>query len=115
MRLIALAVFAALTVTPALSQSGLPDGVDRMLNCGHVYTMKSEDAKTAGDTGGATEFFNRGDNLLWLARTTMESAGMSADAAEDAVMNTAVVIGFLYGAGEAETMLAECLAAEDSP
>ncbi|MFY8030981.1 MAG: hypothetical protein ACOVO5_04030, partial [Devosia sp.] len=99
MRLIALAVLAALTVTPAFSQSGLPDGVDKLLTCGHVYLMKSEDAKTAGDTGGEAEFFNRGDNLLWQARTTMESAGMSADAAEGAVMNAALTIGFRYGAG----------------
>ena len=67
------------------------------------------------DEGGATEFFNRGDALIWQARSVMEGAGFAADRIENAVMTSALTTGFRYGAGEAEDMLAECLAAEDSP
>lgn len=115
MRALIPAVFAVLLASPAVAQSGLPDGVEQLLTCGTVYAMKSEDAKAAGDEGGATEFYYRGDNLIWQARTSMELAGMTAAEIENVEMNFALTIGFRYGAGEAETMLAECLAAEDSP
>ena len=115
MRALSLAVLVLAAATPALAQSGLPDGVEPLLTCANVYSMKSEEATTAGDTGGATEFFNRGDALVWRARSLMEGAGLSPADIENAEMNSALVTGFRYGAGEAETMLAECLAAEDSP
>ena len=115
MRALSLAVLALFVVSPAFAQSDLPEGVERLVTCSTVYSPKSEDAKAAGDEGGATEFFHRGDALIWQARSTMESAGMAPDAIENVEMNFALTVGFRYGAGEAETMLAECLAAEDSP
>lgn len=115
MRALLLAPFALLFALPAAAQSTLPEGVEQLLTCGNVYSMTSEDAKDAGDEGGATEFFNRGDALIWQARSVMEGAGFDAERIENAVMTSALTTGFRYGAGEAETMLAECLAAEDSP
>ena len=115
MRAYLLATLLMLAAHPALAQSTLPDGVEQLLTCGNVYSMHSEDAKAAGDEGGATEFFNRGDALIWQARSVMEGAGFAADRIENAVMTSALTTGFRYGAGEAEAMLAECLAAEDSP
>lgn len=115
MRATTLALFAVLFSTPGFAQSSLPDGVEQLLTCGTVYSLKSDDDKAAGDEGGATEFYHRGDALIWQARTTMETAGLAPDAVENAVMNAALTVGFRYGAGEAETLLAECLVAEDSP
>lgn len=115
MRALSLAVLALLVVQPAFAQSDLPEGVEHLLTCSTVYDMKSQDAKAAGDDDGATEFFNRGDAMLWQARGTMEAAGMAPEAIQNAEMNFALTIGFRYGAGEADAMLAECLAAEDSP
>ena len=115
MRALSLAVLVLVTATPAFAQSTLPDGVEPLLTCANVYSMKSQDAKTAGDDGGATEFFNRGDALVWQARSILAGAGLSPAAIEHAEMTSALTPGFRYGAGEAETMLAECLAAEDSP
>jgi hypothetical protein len=115
MRAISLAVLAVLIATPALAQADLPEGVERLMTCGTVYSMQSDDAKAAGDEGGATEFFHRGDALIWQARSAMEAAGMAPDAIQNVEMNFALTVGFRYGAGEADAMLAECLAAEDSP
>ena len=115
MRALSLAVLTLLVVQPVLAQSELPEGVEHLLTCATAYSLKSGEAKDAGDEGGATEFFNRGDALTWQARSTMEAAGMAPDAIQDVEMNFALTAGFRYGAGEGETMLAECLAAEDSP
>jgi hypothetical protein len=115
MRAFRLALLAALTVSPAFAQGGMPDGVERLMTCGTVYSMQSDDAKAAGNEGGATEFFHRGDALIGQARSTMEAAGMAPDAIQNVEMNFALKVGFRYGAGEADAMLAECLAAEDSP
>src|SRR5690242_3857427 len=115
MRALSLAVLVLVAASPALAESTLPDGVEHLLTCSNVYSMKSDDAKTAGDEGGATEFFNRSDALVWQARSVMEGAGLSPADIENAEMTSALTTGFRYGAGEDETMLAECLAAEDSP
>jgi hypothetical protein len=114
MRPVLLAPLLLVISAPAFADD-LPPGVDSLLTCGHVYSMKSEDAKAAGDEGGATEFFHMGDNLIWQARTTLEGAGYAADAVENVVMNNSLITGFRYGAGEADTMFEECLAAADSP
>lgn len=102
---------------PALAQSdtALPEGVDQLVTCSTVYSMKSDDARAAGDEGTATEMFHMGDNLLFLARSRLEAAGYTAQAITDIEMNYALMIGFRYGAGEDEAMLAECRAAEDTP
>lgn len=115
MRAYLLAPLLLLAVQPAAAQSTLPDGVEPLLTCGNVYSMHSRDAKEAGDEGGATEFFNRGDALMWQARSMLEAAGYTAESIENVVMTSALTTGFRYGAGEGEAMLAECLAAEDSP
>ena len=115
MRALSLAVLVLVTATSAFAQSTLPDRVEPLLTCANVYSMKSQDAKTAGDDGGATEFFNRGDALVWQARSILEGAGLSPADIENAEMTSARTTGFRYGAGEAETMRAGCLAAEDSP
>lgn len=115
MRAFLLAPFLLLAVPPALAQSTLPEGVERLVTCANVYSMHSEDAKTAGDEGTATEFFYMSEALLGQARAVLESAGYSPDGIENVEMTSALTTGFRYGAGEAETMLAECLAAADSP
>jgi hypothetical protein len=115
MRALFLAPLLLLAATPASAQSALPEGVAQLVTCSNVYSMHSDDAKTAGDEGTATEFFHLSDALLGQARAVMESAGYTASDIEDVEMNNALVTGFRYGAGEAETMLAECLAAADAP
>ena len=114
MRALSLAVLALLIAQPALAQP-LPDGVEHLLTCSTVYSLKSDGDKAAGDEGSATEFFHRGDATLWQARSTMEAAGMTPEDIQNAEMNFALIVDFRYGAGEDEAMLAECLAAEDSP
>lgn len=114
MRLARLLPLLVLCAGPALADD-LPEGVDQLLTCGHVYSMKSEDAKALGDEGAATEFYHMGDNLIWMARGRMEAAGFAPDAVENVVMNTALTVGFRYGAGEDEALFTECLAAADSP
>lgn len=115
MRALSLAVLALLIAQPAMAQSDLPDGVEQLMTCSTVYSMKSDEEREAGDEGNAIEFFHRGDAMLWQARTTMEAAGMTPGDIQNVEMNFALIVGFRYGAGEDETMLAECLAAEDSP
>ena len=115
MRALLLAPLLLLAVPPALAQSDLPEGVAQLVTCSTVYSMRSDEAKTAGDEGTATEFFHMSEALLGQARAVMESAGYSAADIEDVEMNNALVTGFRYGAGEAEAMLAECLAAADTP
>jgi hypothetical protein len=104
----------ALLTVPAAAQNDLPEGVEQLMTCGHVYSLRSTDAKDAGDEGVATEFFNMGDALLWQARTTLEGAGYTAEQIQDIEMNSALINGFSYGA-DGESMLATCLAAWDSP
>jgi hypothetical protein len=101
--------------SPALADSHLPEGVQQLLTCATVYSLRSDDAREAGDEGTATEFFNMGDALVWQARAVMESAGYAPDAIENAEMNSALITGLRYGGGEGEAMLDECLAAADSP
>jgi hypothetical protein len=110
-------VLALLCVSdPALAQSDpLPEGVEQLMTCSTVYSMKSDEARAAGDEGTATEMFHMGDNLLYLARSRMQTAGYTAQTITDVEMNYALMIGFRYGAGEGEAMLADCLAAEDTP
>jgi hypothetical protein len=115
MRLILAAAALALLTVPVAAQTDLPEGVEQLMTCGHVYSMRSTDAKEAGDEGTATEFFNMSDALIWQARATLESSGYTADQIEDVDMNFALTTGFNYGAGMGEQMLADCLAAWDSP
>ena len=77
MRALSLAVLTLLVAQPALGQSELPEGVEHLLTCATAYSLKSDEAKEAGDEGGATEFVTRGDALTWQARSTMEGAGMA--------------------------------------
>lgn len=113
-----LTIFCAVllaTAAPAVAQSDLPEGVEQLMACAHTYSMRSDDAREAGDEGAATEFYNMGDALLWQARSILEAAGYDAQQVEDVEMNSALVTGFNYGAGMGEEMLADCLAAWDSP
>lgn len=100
---------------PAAAQESLPAGVERLLTCASVYSMRSDEAREAGDEDGATEFFNMGEALRWQAVATLEAAGYAADAVADVEMNFAQLAGFGHGAGGGEQMLADCLAAWDSP
>ena len=115
MRALLLVPLALLFVQPAIAQSTLPDGVEPLLTCGNVYSLKSDDAKEQGDEDTATEFFYRGDALIWQARSMLEAAGYDANRVENVVMTSVLTTSFRYGAGEGEAMLADCLAAEDSP
>jgi hypothetical protein len=115
MRLILAAVLLASATLPAAAANDLPDGVEQLLTCGHVYSMKSQDAKDAGDSGAETEFFNMGDALRWQARAKLEEAGYNPQQIDDIDSNYALMTGFNYGAGMGEEMLSDCLAAADSP
>jgi hypothetical protein len=115
MRALLVALPVLLLLQPAQAQSTLPEGVEQLLTCANVYSMKSDAAKEEGDDGAATEFFNMGDALVWQARAVLEAAGYTADRIENVEMNSALVTGFRYGAGEDQSMLDECLAAADSP
>jgi hypothetical protein len=115
MRLLLAAGLVAATVAPVLAANDLPEGVEQLMTCGHVYSMKSDDAAQAGDAGAQAEFFNMSDALLWQARSAMEAAGYTAVQINDVDMNFALTTGFNYGAGMGEQMLADCLAAWDSP
>ena len=108
---LAVAVFAV----PARAQDDLPEGVEALLTCATVYSMRSDEAREGGDEGTATEFSHMGDAVRWQAVATLEGAGYSAEAIEDVEMNFALMTGFNYGAGMGEQMLADCLAAWDSP
>jgi hypothetical protein len=114
MRLLVLSAFFLVT-TPALAANDMPEGVEPMLVCAHVYSLKSADAQEAGDEGAATEFFNMGDALSWQAKGSLESAGYTAKQIDNIDMNIAMMTGFNYGAGMAEELLANCLASSDSP
>ena len=115
MRALLLALPILFVAQPAFADSHLPEGVQQLLTCATVYSMRSDDAKEAGDEGTATEFFNMGDALIWQARAMLESAGYAPDAIENAEMSSALITGLRYGAGEDQAMLDECLAAADSP
>jgi hypothetical protein len=108
-------VLAAAAASPALAENDLPDGVAELFVCSHVYAMKSEEATEAGDEASSLEFFNMGDALLVQAQNTLLDAGYTAEQVDDIDMNLALTTGFNYGAGEGEAMLANCLAAWDSP
>jgi hypothetical protein len=109
---IAAAAFALVFVAPVVAQEIPPAAVQALL-CGHVYSLASEDDQVAGDEGTATEFYYRGDELIWRARLTLEEAGFDAGAVQGAVDSSAMTTGFRYGAGEAGALLAECLAVEE--
>jgi|SRR5690606_8048599 hypothetical protein len=115
MRLMLAAALVAASAVPAAAQNELPEGIDELMTCRHAYSMRSADAQEAGDEATATELFNMSDALYWQARAVLESAGYSADEIDNVDMNYALVTGFSYGAGMGEDMLAECLAAWDSP
>lgn len=115
MRLLIAIGLVAATIVPAAAQNELPDGVDQLMTCAHVYSMRSQEAAEAGDAGAQAEFFNMGDALLWQAKSTLEAAGYTAEQVNDVDMNYALTTGFNYGAGMADEMLATCLAAWDSP
>ena len=85
------------------------------MTCATVYSMRSDEAEEAGDPDSALEFFHMGDALRWQARSTLEAEGYSPGLVEDVEMNFALMTGFNYGAGMGEQMLADCLAAWDSP
>jgi hypothetical protein len=110
-----LAASLALLAAPAFAANDLPEGVEQLMTCGHVYAMRSTEMKEAGDEGTATEFFNMSDALIWQAKTTLEGAGYTAEQINDVDMNFALTTGFNYGAGMGEQMLADCLASWDSP
>lgn len=104
-----------LTAAPALAANDLPEGVEPMFVCASVYSMKSDDLREAGDEGAATEFFHMSDAVRWQAVGTLEAAGYTAEQIENVEMNMAMMTGFNYGAGMGEELLANCLAAWDSP
>jgi hypothetical protein len=105
---------AAASTIPAVAENDLPSGVAELLVCSHVYSMKSEEATTAGDEAASLEFFNMGDALLVQAQNTLLESGYTADQIDDIDMNFALTTGFNY-ASDQENMLATCLAAWDSP
>jgi hypothetical protein len=114
MRLL-LVPFLAVVATPVFAANDLPEGVEPTLVCAHVYSLRSDDAREAGDEGAATEFFHMGDTLSWQAKGSLESAGYTAEQIDSIDMNIAMMTGFNYGAGMAEELLANCLAQWDSP
>lgn len=114
MRLVA-AILVLAACLPAQAASDLPDGVEQLLTCGHVYSLRGDDARQSGDDGAAFEFSNMGQALLGQARTTLEGAGYDSGQIDDIDANAALMTGFNYGAGMGEEMLAGCLAAWDSP
>lgn len=115
MRLSLAAAVLAATMLPAWAAGELPEGVDQLLTCGHVYSLRSADAQAAGDADSEAEFFNMSEALLWQARTTMEAAGYDAQGIQNVVDNNAMMTGFNYGTGQGDAMLEDCLAAWDSP
>lgn len=110
------AACAVLFLTAPASAEGeaLSDEIARLLECGHVYSLRSGEVTEAGDEDAALEFFHMGDALLAQARDAMAAAGLSPQEIEDADLNWAMMAGFTY-AGEGEDMLAGCLAEWDSP
>lgn len=115
MRLPIALALALATISPSLAQVPIAPEIERMMSCGYVYSLRSKDAETAGDPDTAAEFFNRADNLLWLAREQLLQAGHDVSVVDDILSNSAVTTGLEYGFGNGETMLAQCLAEEDSP
>jgi len=115
MRLLLAAGLAAAFALPAAAAEGLPEGVEQLMTCGHVYSIRSDEAAKAGDADTQAELFNMGDALIWQAKSSMEAAGFTAQEINDVDMNYALMTGFNYGAGMGEQMLADCLAAWDSP
>lgn len=109
---IAASVFALAFIAPVAAQE-IPPAAEQALLCGHVFSLKSGDDTAAGDQGAATEFYYRGDELIWRARLTLEEAGFDMEAVQGAVDSSAMMTGFRYGAGEADALLAECLAMEE--
>lgn len=109
------AVIGAGFILPAAAADDLPEGVEQLMTCATVYSIRSDEADEAGDADSALEFFHMGDALLWQARSTLEAEGYTAQQVEDVEMNFALMTGFNYGAGMGEEMLADCLAAWDSP
>jgi hypothetical protein len=116
MRLLSVAaLLAALVALPAAAAEGLPEGVEQLLTCGSVYSMRADEVAEAGDADSEAEFRNMGEALIWQAEATLAAAGFTAGEIEDAEMNSALLTGFNYGAGMGEELLADCLAAWDSP
>lgn len=114
MRLILAAALFAGFATVSMAADDLPEGVEQAISCSTVYSLHSDELREKGDEAGAAEFFNMGDALRGQAVAGMENAGFSADQVNDVEMNYALIIGFGYGS-DPETMLADCLAAWDSP
>ncbi|HHY48799.1 MAG TPA: hypothetical protein GYA10_03535 [Alphaproteobacteria bacterium] len=112
---IALSTAAAALLAVSALADDLPEGVGQTLTCGHVYSLRSEELRQAGDDGGATELSYMSDALLQQARVLLEGSGYTAAEIDDIDMSHALTTGFNYGAGMGEQMLADCLAAWDSP
>lgn len=109
MRAAATLIIMTASLSPALAQDDLPEGVKQLLTCGHTFMLHSDDQKAKGDEGAATEFYYRGDELLWRARLTLEQAGYDATRIGNVVDTAALTTGFSYGGGAAETLLADCI------
>lgn len=97
----------------AFAVDNLPEGAEELLGCGHVYSMKADDAKEAGDEGGATEMQGMSDAYMGRADILLAEAGLDEVERENVVMSTALIFGFRYGAGEGDDIIAAC--GDDTP
>lgn len=114
MRRLFFAVPILMLAAPLAAQE-IPAHVEPLLTCGHVFSLHSMDAGEAGDPDTEAEFFNMGDALLWQAQVALQEAGFAEAVIQDVLLNSGITVGFRYGGGEKQALLADCLAGWDSP
>lgn len=111
------ALSACLLASTSAFAQDIPPRAAEILRCGIAFQNHSDALKETGDSGGATEFLYRGDELVQRATYMLQDAGFGADAVENVVMNTVLTASFEYGAGP-DALIAECItsvADDDSP
>lgn len=110
-RLLALAALSLmqLTAAPAFAQD-IPADAEHALSCSTIFSVKADDARDAGDGGTATELSYRSDELNARGVLILQGAGFTDADIENVLMNTAMKVGFLTGAGEPPYSDEECFA-----
>jgi hypothetical protein len=108
-RALTAAALLPLLALPALA-ADVPPEADLALSCSVILSLKGDDARDSGDASGATEWELRSDELEGRGRSLLADAGLSAEDAENVVMNTALKVSFNTTLGAPPYTDEECFA-----